>query len=606
MHSQQNIAVLQMENSLDHEIGSHLHDIVENRHLTAVFQPIIDMRDAQIIGYEGLIRGPSDSPLHSPINLFHAAAHHGLSVQVERLCREIVLESFINLGLQGKLFLNVSPECLLRPNFKHGETLCFMEKLGISPEQVIIELTESQPTYDYNLLREATLHYRKMGFEIAMDDLGEGFSGLRLWSELRPDYVKIDKHFIHGINQDPLKLQFVRSIQQIAENSESRVIAEGIETQAELMIIKDLGIAFGQGYHFARPSNIPAVTVPLEISKALCQPGISIYPHSNHAMQNTVSANRLLIEAPYVAPETPNEQVYRIFSDMPTLHAVPVVKNGIPVGLISRHRLIDSFSKLYTRELYGKKACARFMDKAPLIVDENISIQALSILVVASERRYLSDGFIITNQGKYIGIGTGHDLMREITEMQINAARYANPLTLLPGNVPINEHIDRLLRTHIGFVVCYGDLDHFKPFNDRYGFRKGDDVIQLTGKILAGICDPERDFIGHIGGDDFIMLFQSADWEERCQSALAKFSTSIPQFFSEEDIANGGYFTENRQAQQSFHPLTSLSIGAAVIEAGILNSHYEVSSIAAETKKQAKAIPGNSLFIDRRKHKEGC
>jgi diguanylate cyclase (GGDEF)-like protein len=99
--------------------------------------------------------------------------------------------------------------------------------------------------------------------------------------------------------------------------------------------------------------------------------------------------------------------------------------------------------------------------------------------------------------------------MREITQMQIHAARYANPLTQLPGNVPINEHIDRLLESGTRFWVCYFDLDHFKPFNDVYGYRRGDDVIQLTGNILTSNCDPDRDFVGHIGGDDFMVLFQS-------------------------------------------------------------------------------------------------
>ncbi len=581
----------------------HLQEIIEQRLLSAIFQPIISMTSAKIVGYEGLIRGPSDSPLHSPINLFKAARLHGLSPEVERLCREVVLETFSGLELPGKLFLNVSPECFTRPDFRRGESLGHMRNAALTPDRVIIELTESHPTYEYNLLREAAMHYRSEGFEIAIDDLGEGFSSLRLWSELGPDYVKIDRHFVQSINQDPIKLQFVRSIQQLAENCGAQVIAEGIETQAELMIIKDLGIMFGQGYHIARPNGIPAVSVSPEVSDALRQPGITVYPHSNGLSHKTVSARRLLIEAPRVTPDTPNEKIHPFFAASPELHAIAVVrKDGVPVGLISRHRFIDVFSKLYSRELYGKKPCSKFMDPAPLIVDKGISLQELSHLVVASERRYLSDGFIITDGGTYAGMGTGHDLMREITQMQINAARYANPLTLLPGNVPINEHIDRLLQSHAAFAACYCDLDYFKPFNDRYGYRKGDDAIQLTGKILAQICDHERDFIGHVGGDDFIILFQSPDWEARCRLALEQFGQTSPRFFSREDIERGGYFTEDRQGQQVFHPLMSLSIGAVRIEPGAFNSHHEISAAAAQAKKQAKRQPGNSLFIDQRRY----
>ena len=577
-----------------------LIEIIEKRQLITHFQPIISMPTGKIIGYEGLIRGPSDSPLHSPLSLFKAAGQCGLALELERLCRQITLETFVRLKLAGKLFLNVSPECLLQPHFKGGETLGYMRSLGLSPHHVVIELTENQPTYDYPLLLEAVRHYRAMGLEIAIDDLGEGFSSLRLWSELRPEYVKIDRHFIQNINQDPVKLQFVRSIQQIAENSSTQIIAEGIETHAEFMIIKDIGIALGQGYYIARPNAIPAVTLSADAAGSLSRNGIAVYPRTDLAARNTATAMKLLIPALTVAPDANNDAVYCLFDRNPDLQSLPVVRQGVPVGLINRNTLIDRFARPYRRELYGKASCTQFMDPAPLVVDKNISLQELSHAVVAAGQRHLLDGFIITDQGQYIGIGTGHDLMREITQMQISAARYANPLTLLPGNVPINEHIDRLLESKTGFCACYCDLDHFKPFNDNYGYRKGDEIIQATGNILSRVCDPERDFIGHIGGDDFIILFQNLDWESRCRDALDRFAGEIEPVFKPEHRAQGGYFSVDRKERSVFHPLITLSIGAVPVEPGWFSSHHEISTAAAEAKKQAKRIPGNSLFIERR------
>lgn len=577
-----------------------LQEIIGQRRLTALFQPIISMGRGEITGYEGLIRGPSDSPLHAPVNLFRAASEQGLTVEVEHLCRQVVLESFVQLDLPGKLFLNVSPECLLLRNAKYGETLGYIHNLGLKPDRVIIELTENQRTLDYELLREAARHYRAMGFEIAIDDLGEGFASLRLWSELRPEYVKIDMHFIQGIDQNPVKRQFVSSIQQIAEKSGTRVVAEGIETEAEFRVIKDLGIACGQGYYIARPCNQPATALSAGVAKALektITPGLS---RNFKVSQKTVSVLKLLRECKAVTPDTSNEVVYQMFISDPELQALPVVGFGWPVGLINRNALIDKLARPYRHELFGKKYCTLLMDAAPLMVEKDMSIQALSQTIVEADRHHLSNGFIITDHGQYLGMGTGHDLVREITQMQIQAARYANPLTLLPGNEPINEQIALLLQGDVEFHACYCDLDHFKPFNDVYGYHSGDEVIQMTGKILSEVCDPELDFIGHIGGDDFIVLFQSLDWEARCRTALDLFAAAILEFFNAEDRVRQGYVARDRRGHEVFYPLTSLSIGAVPVEPCMQSSHHKISAAAAEAKKQAKGIPGNSLFVERR------
>ena len=596
-----NVAFLRRADTAEESLlRLQLNEIIERRQLSALLQPIARMQDGEIIAYEGLIRGPSDSPLHSPLNLFKAARACGRTVEVEHLCRRVVLERFAELKLPGKLFLNVSPECLLlQPDGTRGETLQYIHQIGINPDRVIIELTENQPTYDYELMREAVLYYRNMGFQIAIDDLGEGFSSLRLWSELRPEYVKIDMHFIQGINSDPVKLQFVRSIQEIADKSDTLVIAEGIETQAELLVLRDIGVAYGQGYHLGRPAAAPAKALPAEVAKALSRNGVAVYPQRG-TEKHTVSIEKLLHQVAAVPPSMNNNEVYEIFMGEPKLLIIPVVDNGVPLGLISRFDMIDHFARPYQRELYGKKSCRQFMDAKPLIADKGTSLQDLSYRMVEAAAHHLFNGFIITEHGRYLGMGTGHDLMREITQMQINAARYANPLTQLPGNVPINEHIDRLLESGTRFWVCYCDLDHFKPFNDVYGYRRGDDVIQMTGSTLGEHCDPNRDFIGHIGGDDFMILFQSEDWETRCRAILDSFAANVLEFYSLEDRDRGGYLSEDRQGKKVFYSLISLSLGTIRVEPHQYYSHHQIATLASDAKKQAKKIHGNSLFIDRR------
>lgn len=572
-----------------------LHDIIQNSRLTAVYQPILDMHQSKVIGFEGLIRGPLNSALHTPMELFRVARTCEMVIEVEFLARRIVLENFAKLGLAGKIFLNISPDILLQRYSKKNELLKYLEELGLQPSQVVIELTENVQALNYECLRDATNHYRAMGFEIAIDDLGEGFSGLRLWSEIRPDYVKIDKHFISDINLDPVKLQFARSIQEIAAKSGAKVVAEGIETHAELMAVRDLGLTFGQGYHIAKPNASPIREASKEIVKSLMRLEIE----RDNLLQNRATVEKLLTPSPAVDPMCHNEDVFNMFDRNTDIYSIPVVLNGRPIGLISRAVMINDYARPFRRELNGRRPCEMMMDKSALIVDKMTSLKDLSELILQSKPHHLTNGFIITENGQYRGMGSGHDLLRLITKIQIDTARYANPLTLLPGNVPISEQIDSLLQSGIPFVACYCDLDNFKPFNDVYGYKKGDEVIQKTGRFLTEACG-NYDFIGHIGGDDFIILFQCDDWEKRCETLLSNLADIFPLFYSDSDRECTGIETEDRQGNKQFHPLISLSIGALVINSNNYNSHHEVSAACVNAKKQAKKISGNSLFIERR------
>jgi diguanylate cyclase (GGDEF)-like protein len=578
-----------------------LEEILENQLLEAHFQPILDLGSGEVLGFEGLIRGPVDTQLRAPIELFRCATKYGQALRLERLCRQTVLETFAGLGLPRKLFLNVRPQCLALPGLGTAATGELLDRLGLSPERIVIELTENLPIFDFTSVRAALTSYRNMGFSVAIDDLGEGFASFRTWSELRPEYVKADMHFVQGIDSDPLKLQFLKSIQQIADTCRSHIIAEGVETEAELTVIRDLGVPFGQGNLIGPPLASPALHAPEHVLQMLRQREIAVYPENLVVHNNAVTAEKLLIHVDPAAPATPNADVYARFARNPSLHAIPVVENGLVLGLLNRHAFIDGYARPFRRELFGRKPCHPFMDAEPLVVEKDITIQELSARLVDAESRYLAEGFVLTEHGRYAGLGTGRDLVREITNLQIAAARYANPLTLLPGNVPVNEHIERLLRAGGAFVACYCDLDHFKPFNDAYGYRRGDDMIQLTGRILLEACDPRRDFIGHIGGDDFILLLQSTDWLPRTREALNRFDQESARLYTREDLSRRGLLAEDRGGNSVIHPLSAMSIGAVVVEPGDYCSHYEVSAAAADAKRQAKRTAGSSLFVERRK-----
>lgn len=148
-------------------------------------------------------------------------------------------------------------------------------------------------------------------------------------------------------------------------------------------------------------------------------------------------------------------------------------------------------------------------------------------MLTSADQRYLNDGCIYTEHGRCHGLGTGHQVVQQVTESRIEAARHANPLTMPPGNIPISEHIQRLLSTRAEFVAAYADLSGFKPFNDQCGYWRGDEVIKLVAATVSRHCDPKRDFIGHVGGDDFVVLLQSADGDVRCLAMAEEFNERV-------------------------------------------------------------------------------
>ncbi len=309
--------------------------------------------------------------------------------------------------------------------------------------------------------------------------------------------------------------------------------------------------------------------------------------------------DQLAHEVPAVSPSADNDAVYGIFEHQPALNVVAVVANGLPLGLITRSTLIDRFARPYRRELYGKRSCTMVMDPA-LLVDEAQSVQEVAQTIGSQRGTEISDCFVITREGRFRGVGFLRELMSIITDMQIRAARYANPLTQLPGNVPINEQMDRLIESEHDFVAAYCDLDHFKPYNDAYGYRCGDQMIQQLGTLLSEATADQQDFVGHVGGDDFILIMQSADYKERCNQVLISFAQTSLALIEEKHRSIGGYPGEDRQGRVVHHPLPTLSIGIILANAELFHSHHEIAEAATVAKKMAKKEPGNSLFIERR------
>ena len=572
--------------------------LMRSQVLAPVFQPIVSLRDGAIYAHEALIRGPQGSPLNMPDALLAAAAGEDLNFEFENACVIAALANWGALQESGRLFINISAQVLVQVlnQCGHDALRAMVRGFGVLPRAVVLEITEYERVTDMDLLATAVRDIRAEGVSLALDDFGDGRSSLRLWSQLKPEFVKIDKYFTRDISQHADKLKTIQAIQQIASIFDTALVAEGIESEEDLRVLRDLGIAYGQGYFLGRPAPAPREQIEAAALGVMRDRRVAVLPELRRASDAGHIQRIAVVQAPSVESSSTNDDLAALFLANTDLHAVAVVDGTRPVGIINRSRFLNAYTKLYYRELWGRKPCVAHINPAPRLIERHHNVDELIGILTSNDQRYLADGFIVTENGRYVGLGTGDQLVRSVMETRIEAARHANPLTFLPGNIPISQHIERLLSSGVEFVACYADLNNFKPFNDQYGYWRGDEMIRLVARLALAHCDPLRDFVGHVGGDDFIILYQSADWELQCQHIVSEFAHRAIELFDEPARVAGGIHAEDRHGVSRFFPLTTLSIGAVRIHRDEFSSAEQVASVAARAKHDAK-IHGEGLVI---------
>ncbi|HSH13527.1 MAG TPA: diguanylate cyclase, partial [Desulfurivibrionaceae bacterium] len=194
--------------------------------------------------------------------------------------------------------------------------------------------------------------------------------------------------------------------------------------------------------------------------------------------------------------------------------------------------------------------------------------------------------------------------LKNLEEMYLDAS----PLTRLPGGVAIENILKKKIEQHKLFAFCLMDIDNFKSYNDHYGYAKGNEVIQNTAKIIdiaVALYGNSDDFIGHIGGDDFVVITTPDRCITICETIIEKFDAETPGFYNPEDRQRGFIVGENRQGQEVKFPLASLSVAVVSNQTHPMENHIMVGEIAAEIKERAKAISGSSIIIDQRQHSPG-
>lgn len=578
---------------------SEFNDMLEQNLFQIVYQPIVSLRTGGILGWEALTRGPQESYFRSPDIIFSFAEEAGLLYPLEKVCRQLAIRSVGDLGQEQKLFLNIHPRTICDPNFVKGETIKLISAMGVKPSNIVFEITERHSIKDFSYFNRTLEHYRNQGFMVAIDDAGSGFSCLQSIAEIKPDYIKLDMSLIRNISQNTVKRCLIETFINFAEKINCTIIAEGIETEEEMTTLSKIGVHYGQGYYLGRPA-FPKTNLEEGVGAQVLQWASNgryrgwKYPFP----VGDIAENSLSVEKTTLVRE-----VKKIIDDN-ELNGVVVIEDGKPIGLVMRYLLDRYLGAQYGVPLYFERPIAALMDNTPLITDENSPIEIVSQAAMNREKLKLYDYIIVTKNQHLKGVVSVQMLLDTMTKIRLEMARGSNPLTGLPGNIAIEQEILKRARENDVFTVIYLDLDYFKAYNDKYGFENGDRVLLFIANLLNSVLkkySSETDFIGHIGGDDFIVVTSPQKSDMICEKIARYFDRLIRTFYTNEDRVSGKIKGCDRSGNEACFPLMSISM--AVIDCGGcdgLDDPKKISEKAAQLKYYAKSIPGSVYVKDRR------
>lgn len=594
-------------NSADGIDRQTILELLDNNSLTTHFQPIFSSKDGTVYGYEALTRIKEDKRNINIGELFKKAILTDTISSLDVKCRGNAISLASSLGINhinAYLFINICPEALMDSAHSVGITDELADEWGISRERIILEITEESAVHNCKLFKEAVVYYKKRGYKIAIDDFGAGYGGLKMLSVIEPDFVKIDRHFISNMDKATVKFNLVDSVASACHRLGIKVIAEGIEQEEELKVVLNMGIDLLQGYYLYKPSPIlngDRAEIPIL--------------HSKKANCCATNGEQCFIGdiAHRIDPMPPSAHLTAAFNRFiknPELRSLPVAEDDRVVGMVHRNRFLENniLGKYgYGMHLNATKCITDIMEQPSLMVEANTTLEDVAQRLQSRRFEFLYDDICITKTGKYYGIVAVHILLDAITERSLILAKNSNPLTGLPGNESIQREINKRLSQNMHFDVCYIDIDNFKPYNDHYGFEKGDMVIKTLACIIEESVKPDGfdfSFVGHIGGDDFIVIIPPQISIPACEKIIASFEATLPALHDTEDYNRRCYVSKNRKNEEETFNILSISIGIVSTEVYKIKSFAQLASIATEVKKAAKmqsALSGvSSIARDRR------
>jgi diguanylate cyclase (GGDEF)-like protein len=622
-----------------HSIESGLLRAIEDEEFFLCYQPKMDINGRDIIGMEALIRWQRPGHGIVPPDKFIAVAEdNGLIVRLgtwvlQEACRQN--KAWQDAGLlKLKVAVNLSAR-QLRDNAFVPLVTQILAETGLDPHYLELELTESALMGDASDTVCKLLRLKEMGISISVDDFGTGYSSLSYLKHLPIDTIKVDRSFVRDIVNDADDAAIVDAIVAMAHSLKLNVIAEGVETLEQLEFLQQRRCQQAQGYYFARPLDAQQFEAfiaqdisvgDMSVSTPDVRPDtidINMSLHRKETYQEDSGSNQVAAVASAecigdisnpVVPAHPGDNlatVLKRFQSDPDLQVLPVVDDGRAVGISNRSTFLEEHIigiNGFAFHINHSKKMRDLMAPIKLGFEADVSIREAAQVIQSQEMDVRVDNICVTQSGIYYGVVDVNRFISAITDINLTLAKGANPLTGLPGNESIQREINDRLLTESDFDIAYIDIDNFKPFNDYYGFQRGDVVIKGIGEIIAGVIQAsgagDSCFCGHIGGDDFIIITGAHHAEYISAQAIKMLEEYLPEFHGEQDFSAGCYNAINRKGELETFGLLSLSIGIVNTRLTPVSSYAQLASISTEVKKAAKKLPGSSVVINRRSRDE--
>jgi len=570
--------------------GDDFDRLLKEGRIRTLFQPIVSLADGSVFGYEALSRGPIGTRLESADALFSTAAERGVAAQLERICRFRAIANASAIPPGCYLFLNISPRVFEERNEALSRDVVDQNRLA--QERIVLEITEKQAIEDFDLFKRTLLHYNRQGFKVAIDDAGAGHNSLRAVTEVRPHFIKLDIALVRDIDRDRAKHALVSAIIIFARRIDAKVLAEGIETVEELATLIEIGVEYGQGFLLARPSSVFAE--PKAEIAAFIRERASASRSAPAPKRMTVSA--VTRRAPALAPSAYTMEVMEIFDRNPDLDSVVLTDAGAPVGLVSRTKLYERLSHQFGFSIYARRPARLVMDDSYLAVDVNDSIDDVARKVVHRRRSEMYDEIVVLENGAYSGVVSVRDLLHTMTEFQASVSRYSNPLTGLPGRMLVQQEIERRGAAGTPFALLHVDINHLRHYNERYGFGRGDEIINMLAETLSATArslDAQHSLVGHLGGVNFVVLCTEQRVEQLATTIIGEFERKVSSLHVSRELP-----LIETQAAGRPDPEVTLTVIGLCSSRTALPTFSAVASTLSRFKRAARNLRTSSFVLD--------